>query len=185
MFNDYRIGRHVLKRPKLMSFILMLLLVHIVLINQIAVSQQQNTNSKNMLYVGGTGNGNYSTIQEAINHALSGDIIFVYNGTYYENVLINKTIALIGEERNTTIIDANDNGGVITIHADNVSLNHFTIQNAGYHAKRRLACLGIIPGVDIIKKKAAPFHGPIEIIVKGSSLVIGRGLAAKIIVKQI
>ncbi len=55
--------------------------------------------------------------------------------------------------------------------------------NAGYRAKRRLACLGIIPGVEIIKRKAAPFRGPIEIMVKGSSLVIGRGLASKIIIK--
>ncbi len=54
--------------------------------------------------------------------------------------------------------------------------------NAGYHAKRRLANLGIIPGVQIIKKKAAPFRGPIEVIVKGTSLVIGRGIAARIIV---
>ncbi|NVM35020.1 MAG: ferrous iron transport protein A [Candidatus Lokiarchaeota archaeon] len=54
--------------------------------------------------------------------------------------------------------------------------------NAGYHAKRRLANLGIIPGVQIIKRKAAPFRGPIEVIVKGSLLVIGRGLAARIIV---
>ena len=54
--------------------------------------------------------------------------------------------------------------------------------NAGYHAKRRLANLGIIPGVQIIKRKAAPFRGPVEIIVKGTSLVIGRGLAARIIV---
>ncbi|MFX0006920.1 MAG: ferrous iron transport protein A [Promethearchaeota archaeon] len=57
--------------------------------------------------------------------------------------------------------------------------------NVGRHAKIRLACLGIIPRVEIIKKKAAPFHGPVEIIVKGASLVIGRGLAAKILVKRI
>ena len=55
--------------------------------------------------------------------------------------------------------------------------------NTGYNAKRRLANLGIIPGVKIIKKNAAPFRGPIEVIVKGSSLVIGRGLAARIFVK--
>ena len=55
--------------------------------------------------------------------------------------------------------------------------------NAGYHAKRRLAHLGIIPGVIIIKKNSAPFRGPIKIIVKGSTLVIGRSLAAKILVK--
>ena len=52
----------------------------------------------------------------------------------------------------------------------------------GYHAKRRLACLGIIPGVKIKLKRTAPFRGPVEVIVKGTSLVIGRGLASKIIV---
>jgi Fe2+ transport system protein FeoA len=51
-------------------------------------------------------------------------------------------------------------------------------------AKKRLACLGIIPGVTIIKRKSAPFRGPIEILVKGSSIVIGRGLAIKIIVNE-
>ncbi|MFX1345600.1 MAG: ferrous iron transport protein A [Promethearchaeota archaeon] len=54
--------------------------------------------------------------------------------------------------------------------------------NAGYKAKRRLANLGIIPGAKILKKKSAPLKGPLEIIVKGSSLVIGRGLAQKIMV---
>ena len=54
--------------------------------------------------------------------------------------------------------------------------------NAGLHAKRRLSNLGVIPGVFIVKKKSAPWRGPVEIIVKGSDLVIGRGLAAKIMV---
>ena len=44
----------------------------------------------NILYVGGSGPGNYSTIQEAINDANNGDTVFVYNGTYYEHVTINK-----------------------------------------------------------------------------------------------
>jgi len=56
--------------------------------------------------------------------------------------------------------------------------------NAGLKAKRRLANLGILPGAKINKKKDAPFRGPIEVIVKGSSLVIGRGLASKIIVQR-
>jgi len=54
--------------------------------------------------------------------------------------------------------------------------------NAGHNAKTRLANLGVVPGTKITKTKNAPFKGPIEIIVKGSSLVIGRGLASKIIV---
>ncbi len=56
--------------------------------------------------------------------------------------------------------------------------------NAGYRAKTRLANLGIVPGVKIKKMKNAPFRGPIEIKVKGSSLVLGRGLASMIIVSR-
>ena len=56
--------------------------------------------------------------------------------------------------------------------------------NAGYRAKIRLANLGIVPGVKIKKMKNAPFRGPIEIKVKGSSLVLGRGLASRIIVSR-
>ncbi|NHJ20644.1 MAG: ferrous iron transport protein A [Candidatus Lokiarchaeota archaeon] len=55
--------------------------------------------------------------------------------------------------------------------------------NAGRNAKTRLANLGVVPGVKITKTKNAPFKGPLEIIVKGSALVIGRGLASKIIVE--
>ena len=55
--------------------------------------------------------------------------------------------------------------------------------NAGFKAKKRLADMGLIPGVKIIKKKSAPWKGPLELIVKGSSLVIGRGLAEKVIVR--
>jgi Fe2+ transport system protein FeoA len=55
--------------------------------------------------------------------------------------------------------------------------------DAGYGAKRRLANLGIVPGTIIKKKKEAPFRGPLEIYVKGTSLVLGRGLASKILVE--
>ena len=55
--------------------------------------------------------------------------------------------------------------------------------NAGRMAKQRLANLGIIPGVKIIKNRVAPLNGPVEIIVKGTKIVLGRGLVSKIIVK--
>ena len=45
----------------------------------------------NTLYVGGSGPNNYTTIKSAINDAVDGDTVFVYNGTYYEtNIVINK-----------------------------------------------------------------------------------------------
>jgi len=56
--------------------------------------------------------------------------------------------------------------------------------NAGYRAKTRLANLGVVPGVKITKTKNALFKGPIEIKVRGSSLVLGRGLASRIIVSR-
>ncbi|MCK4365555.1 MAG: right-handed parallel beta-helix repeat-containing protein [Thermoplasmatales archaeon] len=63
------------------------------------------------LYVGGSEPGNYSSIQEAINDANSGDTIFVYSGTYYEHITIGKSyLTLIGEDKNTTIIDAEGYG---------------------------------------------------------------------------
>jgi len=55
--------------------------------------------------------------------------------------------------------------------------------NSGLRQKRRLANLGVFPGAKLQKKKDAPFRGPIQVIVKGSSLVIGRGLACKITVE--
>jgi len=47
----------------------------------------------------------YSSIQEAINNADHGDTIFVSSGTYYENVVVNKTVSLIGEDVSSTIIN--------------------------------------------------------------------------------
>jgi parallel beta-helix repeat protein len=87
------------------------------------------TNFGNTLYVGGTGPGNYSKIQEAINDASDGDTIFVYSGTYYENVIVNKTISLTGEDRNSTIIDGKRTGHAVSITAHAVTIMGFTVRN--------------------------------------------------------
>ena len=59
----------------------------------------------NILYVGGSGPNNYTKIHDAINDSTDGDTIFVYNGTYYEhNITIDKSISLIGENRDDTIV---------------------------------------------------------------------------------
>jgi len=51
-------------------------------------------NNGAILYVGGTGPGNYTSIQEAINDAENGDTIYVYHGTYHEDLYIWKNISL-------------------------------------------------------------------------------------------
>ena len=86
--------------------------------------------SGNTLYVGGNGPGNYSTIQAAINDANPGDTVFVYNGTYDETVLVNKSIDLIGEDSDITIIDGGTSGDVVSIVVNWVNISGFTIQHA-------------------------------------------------------
>jgi parallel beta-helix repeat protein len=76
----------------------------------------------------------YATIQEAVDAANEGDTVFARNGEYYENIAINKALSLIGEDRDTTIIDGSKSGGyrVIDIRADSVRVSGFTIQNGSH-----------------------------------------------------
>ena len=84
--------------------------------------------SEKILYVGGE-LGNYSNIQDAIDNASAGDIVFVCNGSYYENVVINKAISLTGEDRDNTVIDGSGLGSVVSIFSDLVNISGFTIEN--------------------------------------------------------
>jgi parallel beta-helix repeat protein len=73
----------------------------------------------------------YLTIQEAVNNAADGDTIFVRAGTYYEHVVVNKTLSLVGENVSTTIVDGNETGRVIDVVSDNVNITRFTVQRGG------------------------------------------------------
>jgi len=77
------------------------------------------------------GDGGYSSIQEAINAANHGDEIIVLNGTYYENIVVNKSVKIQGEDIYNTFIDAGGFGHALAITMDNVTINGFTIQNSG------------------------------------------------------
>ena len=73
------------------------------------------------------------SIQDAINSALPGDTIIVHNGTYYEHLVVNKTVSLIGENKYNTIIDGNLTGNVIEVTASNVNISGFTIQKSRWY----------------------------------------------------
>ena len=85
----------------------------------------------NTLYVGGSGPGNYTRIQDAIGARVDGDTIYVYSGFYQEHLYINKEIVLKGENRNTTIIDGNGSGVDVVRMESSVDVSNFTIQNKG------------------------------------------------------
>ena len=73
----------------------------------------------------------YAKIQWAVSNASTGDTIFVRNGTYAENVVVNKPLTLQGEDRNTTIIDGGGYLDVIRVTAKGVSISGFTVRNSG------------------------------------------------------
>ena len=96
----------------------------------------------------------YAAIQAAIDDADSGDTIFVYAGTYYENIVVNKTINLIGENKNTTIIDGFDHDDTIFIIRDGVTIAGFTIQNSGhkmYYNTREIYCIRGLCGIYVFE----------------------------------
>lgn len=93
------------------------------------ISSEQNNGI--ILYVGGTGPGNYTTIQDAIDVSSDGDIIFVYSGEYHERLNIDKEIQLIGEKPDDTKINGGRNDRVIVVNADHVSISGFTICCSG------------------------------------------------------
>ncbi|MCD4664629.1 MAG: hypothetical protein K8R68_05095, partial [Bacteroidales bacterium] len=55
----------------------------------------------------GTQEHPYQHIQDAVDNASKGDTVFVYSGIYYEHIVINTSISLVGEYRETPIIDGN------------------------------------------------------------------------------
>jgi len=71
------------------------------------------------------------TIQEGINNASSGDTVYVYEGTYFENISIYKIINLVGEDKSNTIIDGFGKDTVVNIYENSVNITNFSIKNSG------------------------------------------------------
>jgi parallel beta-helix repeat protein len=86
-----------------------------------------------VIYVDINGSSGFTNIQEAIDKATSGDVIFVKNGIYIENIVIDKEISLIGENNINTIIDGRSAGNTVKVNSNNVVIKNLTIQNSGIY----------------------------------------------------
>ncbi len=74
---------------------------------------------------------NYPTIQGAINAAGFGDVIYVRARTYYEHLVVDKGISLVGENTLSTIIDGGGVDTVVYVTASHTSIRNFTVRNSG------------------------------------------------------
>ncbi|HOO53398.1 MAG TPA: NosD domain-containing protein [Methanothrix sp.] len=74
----------------------------------------------------------YTSIQAAINAACPGDTIEVWSGTYYENVVVNKSLTLRGMDTGTgqPIVHAGGLGNAITLSSDGCTLEGFVATNS-------------------------------------------------------
>jgi nitrous oxidase accessory protein NosD len=81
----------------------------------------------------------YSSIQEAINNAISGDTIFVRSGTYNEHVTVNRSVSLVGESKLNTIVNGTDaDDPTVWIQKNNILVTGFQIRNSYL---RRHSCI--------------------------------------------
>lgn len=86
----------------------------------------------NTLYVGGSGPNNYTRIQDAIDNASDGDTVFVFDDSspYQENIVVDKSLTLLGENETTTIIEGGNLSDCVVLHAAGVTLQGFTLRHA-------------------------------------------------------
>lgn len=72
-------------------------------------------------------NADFTSIQEAVNAANPGDTICVYSGIYHENLVVNKTVSLIGQGPRLTYIIGDGTSPVVYVKTNNTVIRGFTI----------------------------------------------------------
>jgi parallel beta-helix repeat protein len=128
------------KETLVISIILSLSLVSISgCVEEISIVEEPNiVENLKMVYVDDDGGANFTKIQDAIDHVADGGTIFVRNGSYHEMLTIDKSINLIGESKDNTIIYYNkieekiSLDSVVIIDADNCKINGFNITSVNY-----------------------------------------------------
>lgn len=117
-----------MKRVMIIWVVVTVLLLSIVSIDVLG-NNGSETRIPITLYVGY--GENYTSVQEAVNIAQDGDTVFVYAGTYYENLaIVDKSINLVGEGRELVRISIKGYGNIIQIEANYVNVSGLNISNS-------------------------------------------------------
>lgn len=87
--------------------------------------------SGTILYVGGSGPGNFTKIQDALNASGQGNTVYVYSGVYKENLQISTSVRLVGECKETTFLNEQDpsKDSLIYIKTGGVEISGFTMHS--------------------------------------------------------
>lgn len=117
-------------------------------------SGDDNYNGFSPEYDPDTGDGPKASIQNAIDTVDDNGTVYVAGGTYFENLLVNKNLILIGEGRDNTIIDGQQAGSVIIFYGSNFVPETFTFILSGFTITNGKATAGggmyIFDGVTVL-----------------------------------
>lgn len=118
-------------RKSLMSIAIILLLITICFSIETSAVDSINTSSRisrsSTIIVDQSGSGDYTTIQDALDSASSGDKIIIRSGIYSENIFVNSSIQIEGMGDSTHLMSSGGTG--IVINSNNVSISRLKISN--------------------------------------------------------
>ena len=100
----------------------------------------------------------YPSVQSAIDGTPEGGSVFLSSGTYREEIILNRSVSLVGENRTTTIIDPGGEGDCINVTSDNNSISDLWLSGSfsgikQYHTENNniIDCIfsGVAVGVSL------------------------------------
>jgi nitrous oxidase accessory protein len=97
------------------------------LILLICASAIQAQDSSNRLVV--APDGDYATIQTALDAAMPGDVIEVHTGVYAAPLIVETSVSLVGVGQ--PVIDGQGTGSLVIINAPDTRFEGFTVRNSG------------------------------------------------------
>jgi hypothetical protein len=72
----------------------------------------------------------FESIQEGVDAVSDGGVVYVSAGVYFENIVIDKSLDLVGNDKSDTVIDGGELASVINITVGSVDISGFTIRNS-------------------------------------------------------
>jgi parallel beta-helix repeat protein len=151
----------MIQNPSVMVVILLLLSCSFATSNALEqrVDIRIPSSLSKVIVVDDDGDGNYTTIQAAIDNATDGDTIIVFSGVYHESLVVNKQLILTGaEEENQGVPEINGEGHpyAVIIEANGCLFQGFTVNTSDLNPL--LAGIKITSEGNTIRNNTLKYH---------------------------